>query len=172
MSPAPARLGVVGLGAIVVLAASFAACDAHVEPLDEATQPVLDSDSAGPPATEGAWAECQPSPDDTSGWARTVCPDPGPNGEQWTCSASYTAERQEDDSMWCEVTALCNYECATDADCPTPQSGDVAPVCNNVCYLPCDGDSTCPDGMACHHEDHGDGPKDAQGYCRYVYHCD
>lgn len=153
----------------MLFACLLSACDAHVEPLGEAGQPVLDSRS--PAAQDGAWAECQLPEGDTSGWARTECPDPGPDGEALVCSASYTSEKQEDDSRWCEVTALCNYPCDEDTPCPQPQSGDVVPVCDSICYLPCDQGSTCPDGMTCHHEDHGDGPKDFQGYCQYIYHC-
>lgn len=151
------------------LLAAFAtsACDAPVEGPEEA-EVRLASNVA--PATEGAWAECRLAEDDESGWARTVCPEPKPDGSDRDCSASYVSERQEDDSMGCEVTALCNYECDVDADCPTPQSGTVVPVCNHICYLPCGATSECPDGMTCHHEDHGE-TKDRQGLCRYVYTC-
>ena len=159
----PTRLAAIATFVVTCLAG----CDAHVEPL-EVSRPLLVSST--PPSTEGPWAECQLAEDDTSGWARTICPDPGPDGEELTCAGSYVSELQDDDTTWCEVTALCNYPCGADADCPQPQSGDVTPVCNYVCALPCDQGSTCPDGMTCHHEDHGDG-KDFQGYCRYVYQC-
>jgi hypothetical protein len=148
-------------------AVSASACDAPVEGPEEA-QVRLASNVA--PATEGAWAECR-SAEGESGWSRTVCPPLEPGGEERDCSSSRVSERQEDDSMWCEVTALCNYQCEVDADCPQPQSGTVVPVCNHICYLPCGATSECPDGMTCHHFDHGE-TKDAQGLCRYVYTCD
>jgi hypothetical protein len=156
------------LGLMLGLAGAATGCDTHVDPLE----PEVQLASRIAPATEGAWAECRFAEGDESGWSRSVCPEPTPEGEERACSTSYVSELQEDDSVWCEVTALCNYECDSDAACPTPQSGDVVPVCNYVCQLPCDGESQCPDGMTCHHEDHGDGPKDLQGFCRYVYNCE
>jgi hypothetical protein len=55
----------------------------------------------------------------------------------------------------CIDQCWCGPACDTLADCPTPATGNVVPVCDTVnydpglCVLPCDGGSTCPDGMAC-----------------------
>lgn len=152
---------------LVVSCWSLAACDA-TEPPEEAQVRLA---SAARPASEGAWAECRFAEDDESGWARTVCPEPKADGTPRDCSGSYVSERQDDGSTECEVTALCNYECETDADCPQPQSGSVVPVCHSICRLPCRETGECPDGMTCHHEDHGD-TSDPQGLCRYVYVCE
>lgn len=47
----------------------------------------------------------------------------------------------------------CASPCLVDRTCPLPLSGSAAPECNapywDYCDLPCDGGTTCPDGMAC-----------------------
>lgn len=157
-----------GLGLALASSCALVACDDGAAPADDVE--IRLASTARPP-TEGPWAECRSEDGDTSGWARTICPEPEPDGDERTCSASRVSERQDDGSTWCEITALCNYECATDDDCPQPRSGTVVPVCNSVCSLPCTATSECPDGMTCHHLDHGD-TKDAQGFCRYLYVCE
>lgn len=153
-------------GLSLACAYGFSACvDSHVDPLVEVH---LAASVAGP--SSGAWAVCQP-PEGTD-ILPTVCPDPGPNGEERACSVASTIEKQDDGSTWCDVAALCVYECTADADCPTPATGNVVPVCNYVCSLPCDETSVCPDGMTCWHEPHGPGFTDPQGVCMYKYACD
>ncbi|KYG10747.1 hypothetical protein BE21_10140 [Sorangium cellulosum] len=146
-----------------------AACfDSHVDPIVNVH---LATSVAG--ATEGPWAACVVSPEDEGSFSLPhVCPDPGPDGEERRCSVAYVAERQEDGSMWCDVAAVCLYECETAADCPQPQSGTATPVCNSYCSLPCDENTTCPNGMECWHLHHGPGLVDEQGFCMWKYQCD
>ena len=46
--------------------------------------------------------------------------------------------------------------CEQDDDCPPPESGTANPVCivtlfpSGACALDCEGDKTCPNGMACY----------------------
>jgi hypothetical protein len=47
---------------------------------------------------------------------------------------------------------VCDHTCETADDCPVPLSGDVVPVCIervHACQLPCDDDTSCPDGYSC-----------------------
>lgn len=154
---------------VITIAAAclMVACEQHLEPLGSADQPLLKSDTE--PATEGAWAECTlPVPDET-GWARLDCPDPLPDGEPRSCIVGLYENRPE---LVCEMTALCRYDCASDAECPQPESGDVASVCDHErCELLCDDDSVCPDGMTCHHFAGSDDDRESQGYCQYLYVC-
>ncbi len=47
------------------------------------------------------------------------------------------------------TSCACRPSCVTDADCPIPSTGDVGPVCERSCVLPCDASSRCPDGQVC-----------------------
>ena len=156
-----------GASCAIVVASVVAGCDTHLEPLGQAHEEmILASDTS--PAAEGAWSECTlPVPDET-GWARLDCPDPGPDGQERACIVSYYKNAPE---LICEMTALCRYDCESDADCPQPQSGDVVPVCDHAqCAMPCDDRSTCPDGMTCHHFSEGE-EREQQGSCQYLYIC-
>ncbi|WP_437767595.1 hypothetical protein WMF27_18230 [Sorangium sp. So ce281] len=154
------------LGLSAALASTQAACgDRHVDPIVEVH---LATSVEG--ATEGPWAACAaPGGED---FLPTRCPDPEANGVERTCMVSYVTERQEDGSMWCDVAALCNYTCDVAEDCPQPQSGTATPICDSVCWLPCDETTTCPSGMTCWHEYHGAGLTDEQGVCMWKYECD
>jgi hypothetical protein len=47
---------------------------------------------------------------------------------------------------------VCEYLCASDADCPAPATGTARAACSpltNSCTLGCAGDETCPDGFVC-----------------------
>ncbi|HTN86831.1 MAG TPA: hypothetical protein VL242_24200 [Sorangium sp.] len=154
------------LGLSMAFASAQAACmDGHV---DSITKVRLATSVEA--ATEGPWAPCIPPEDGNFGGMH--CPDPGPGGEERTCMASYVAERQDDGSMWCDLAALCNYECEVAEDCPQPPSGTARPVCNSVCSLPCDENATCPSGMECWHQYHGPGLTDEQGVCMWKYECE
>ncbi|WP_437987067.1 hypothetical protein [Sorangium sp. So ce117] len=156
------------LGSSAALASAQAACgDRHVDPIVEVH---LATTVEG--ATEGPWAACVSSGDEGNFALPHVCPDPEPSGEERMCRVAYVAARQDDGSTWCDVAAQCNYECETAEDCPRPPSGTATPVCNSVCELPCDEDTTCPSGMECWHMFHGPGLSDEQGFCMWKYECD
>jgi hypothetical protein len=149
----------------MALASVQVACDTHVDPLVEVH---LATSIQG--ATEGPWAVCYAPGGGTD--MPTVCPDPKPGGEERYCMASSVFELQEDGSTWCDVAAVCVYDCVVDDDCPQPQSGTVKPVCDSRCLLPCDQDSVCPHGMTCWHQYHGSGIHDQNGICMWKYECD
>lgn len=47
---------------------------------------------------------------------------------------------------------VCDHTCETSADCPTPSTGDAVPTCLDsvhACELPCDDETTCPNGYQC-----------------------
>lgn len=49
---------------------------------------------------------------------------------------------------------LCTDECETDSDCPAGDTGNAEAACitretQKHCFLTCDNDETCPDGMIC-----------------------
>jgi hypothetical protein len=47
---------------------------------------------------------------------------------------------------------VCEYGCATDADCPAPATGTAHATCSpytKKCALECAGGETCPDGFVC-----------------------
>ncbi|WP_437803286.1 hypothetical protein [Sorangium sp. So ce693] len=157
------------LGLSAAFASAQAACgDRHIDSIVEVH---LATSVEG--ATEGPWAACVAPPGDEGDFSLPhVCPDPEANGEERTCMVSYVAERQEDGSMWCDVAALCNYRCEVAEDCPRPPSGTATPMCNTVCWLPCDENTTCPSGMECWHQYHGPGLTDEQGVCMWKYECD
>ncbi|WP_437579974.1 hypothetical protein [Sorangium sp. So ce887] len=154
------------LGLSMAFASAQAACvDSHVDPIVEVH---LATSVEG--ATEGPWAACvAPGGED---FLPTLCPDPGPGGAERACMVSSVTERQDDGSMWCDVAALCIYECEAAEDCPQPQSGTARPACNSICSLPCDENATCPNGMTCWHQYHGSGLTDEQGVCMWKYECD
>ncbi|WP_437910126.1 hypothetical protein WME95_20675 [Sorangium sp. So ce327] len=154
------------LGLSAAFAPAQAACgDRHVDPIVE----VHLATTVEVP-TEGPWAPCIPPEDGNFG--RMQCPDREPDGAERTCRAAYVAEKQDDGSNWCDLAAQCNYECETAEDCPRPPSGTATPVCNSVCELPCDANTTCPSGMECWHMFHGPGLRDEQGFCMWKYQCD
>ncbi|XXX72793.1 hypothetical protein WMF30_34605 [Sorangium sp. So ce134] len=154
------------LGLSMAFATAQAACfDSHVDPIVEVR---LTTSVEG--ATEGPWAACVAPGGEY--FLPTRCPDPLPGGEERVCMVSSVSERQDDGSTWCDVAALCVYECEVAADCPQPQSGTATPVCNSICSLPCDENTTCPNGMECWHQYHGSGDTDEQGVCMWKYTCD
>jgi hypothetical protein len=59
---------------------------------------------------------------------------------------------------WAGPTELCTYRywtycthfCHTDADCPSPKTGNAKVACGGaVCELPCNKNTICPDGFTC-----------------------
>lgn len=59
--------------------------------------------------------------------------------------------------------AVCEPACATDDDCPIPNSGSAEPRCDlddgdGACKLECAADTDCPEGMQC---------PDARGVCMW-----
>lgn len=54
------------------------------------------------------------------------------------------------------VWGACSPACEKDADCPDPGTGEAAATCTDIsgegdffCILPCNAQTSCPDGMAC-----------------------
>jgi len=77
------------------------------------------------------WFDCSTHDTTCTGWGSTTC------GSGGCVSTDH---------------AVCDHTCQTAADCPIPATGNVHPICHpyvHACQLPCDANSTCPDGLTC-----------------------
>ena len=73
--------------------------------------------------------------------------------------SSYLRCADVDSALWwwfsaetdCVRYENCSIVCTSDADCPNGGSGSAAPRCSTTgfCYLDCQQERACPDGMAC-----------------------
>jgi hypothetical protein len=98
------------------------------------------------PAASYTQASAEGEPEPTAGYAfcsaRLHCPEVQ---QSW-----YPSGVGGGDAGICDQVCRCLPSCASDADCPLPESGSSEPLCTSTgCALPCDGEVDCPAGMRC-----------------------
>ncbi len=129
----------------------------HPPPPSKPTEPVGVADESDP------WGACVVNDTQSDGEFPGTCSSTGGVCEG-TSEIGYDSGPGGDypfGNFW----VTCQHACEEDSDCPVPGTGTAEPECGIVgCQLPCDDNTTCPDGFFCF-DDGGYADDGSRDYC-------
>lgn len=130
-------------------------CDANVDSIDHESAQTTGGDTHTDAQSAG---ETEPAPVDPATYPNCLwdlVPNPPP-GEGSACpgDGGYGGGGGFGFCTFC----VCHEPCNTDDDCAAPPGVTAQGQCteDGMCFLHCDGGKTCPDGMTCVDDEHGD----------------